>query len=223
MKITDILRGKSAGKKTAVSEKSKQLYSLYDTCDKCPLRAYIEMMCNDNLKALVISGNPDEETLKKAKTDLLMEFSELCGNEHSLILSNTLKSMYLNKSYLQGFRLCIALVYEGKYNPVINYLKSIGINANEPKTGKDVDSLIKMIEGRSKDKARRLKEDQRKYESLNRGEVEKITPQFYYEQLAMLSRHTKFRIDTNITLSEYAAYLNDFKKYIKITQNGERI
>ena len=51
---------KSAGPKPGSPDGSGSSYTLYDSCNKCPLRAYIEMACNDNLRALVIGGNPPE-------------------------------------------------------------------------------------------------------------------------------------------------------------------
>lgn len=65
---------KSAGPKPGSPDGSGSSYTLYDSCNKCPLRAYIEMVCNDNLRALVIGGNPPEEVLQEVRMALVAEF-----------------------------------------------------------------------------------------------------------------------------------------------------
>lgn len=212
---------KNAGKKQEVKELSKQSY-LYDTCDKCPLWVYIELVCNDNISVLVINGDHTDNELIEAKRKLMMEFSEISGNEQSTIISNTLKNIYLYRSEIQVLSMCIRLIYAHKYDEAIKLLKEYNINVSIPDNEQEFMKLMKIIEGKSKMKLLKLKEAKRKYESLyNSEESKEITPVYYDKQLVMLSKHVGFKLDKNIFLSEYAAYLNDFKNYLKITQNGK--
>lgn len=50
-------------------------YTLYDSCNKCPLRAYIEMVCNDNLRALVIGGIRPKRCCKRSAWRSLQNFT----------------------------------------------------------------------------------------------------------------------------------------------------
>lgn len=66
---------KSAGPKPGSPDGSGSSYTLYDSCNKCPLRAYIEMVCNDNLRALVIGGIRPKRCCKRSAWRSLQNFT----------------------------------------------------------------------------------------------------------------------------------------------------
>lgn len=211
---------KVAGLNQVEKGKSKQSYSLYDTCDKCPMWVYIDLVCNDNVKSLIIEGRAPDEMLIECKHNLITEFAELSGNTHAKQMSNIVRNIYLYKSQIQGLTIAINLLVNGEFEAPIEYLNKSGLKFKIPETNKDIETIIKRVEGHIKDKIRRINNLMKDYDKLTEGST-KVTPQFYTEQLATLSKHFGFRIDKNITLSEYAAYVKDLNEYIKHIEYGK--
>ena len=101
---------KSAGPKPGSPDGSGSSYTLYDSCNKCPLRAYIEMVCNDNLRALVIGGNPPEEVLQEVRMALVAEFHELSGNALCRSLNNRIREVQLCRMRILGLSIAAQLL-----------------------------------------------------------------------------------------------------------------
>lgn len=226
MKLMEKLHmiGKNAGRKTAVKGFSKESYTLYDTCDKCLLSVYIDVVCNDNNMALVISGNPNDEVLTTTRMNLIMEFSELSGNEYTNRYHNVIRQIYSYKSVINGLNMAMNLVSLGRFNISVDYLNKNGVPCKAPKTGKELEFLIKKIQGVIKGKLVKYMELSKKYENINKEfPSETPTPQYYTENLIMLSKYVGYKLDKSITLAEYAGYIKDYKHHIEIlNRNGNK-
>lgn len=210
---------KRAGKKTGKKVSLKKSYTLYDSCDKCPLSNYIDLVCNDNLQALVIEGNPPSEILNETKHMLIIEFSELSGNTHTQSVINSIKRMHLLKTQILGFSLCFDLINHGAYDKPAEFLKTQNVNIGEIKTEADKQQILKSIDSRVKSKSIQLKEESARHNKLlEDSKGEKLTAQSFNEQLAVLSKHTGFRLEKNLTLAEYAAYIKQYLEYVNITK-----
>lgn len=201
-----------AGKRPDVRAGSGNFYSLYDTCDKCPLRAYIDLVCNDNPRALVIEGNPPAEVLEAVRIALVNEFAELSGNGHTSAVNLCVGRMNLYRARITGLSLCLFLIGCGRTEEVVPFLAGTGIRAKASDKG-----LAGKIEAGIRSNRIRLKEELKRYRGLVSKEEggERPTPGLFTDQLVSLSRHAGFRLTNEITLAEYAAYLKDMKQELE--------
>lgn len=226
MRLMEILHmiGKNVGKKTEAKGFSKESYTLYDTCDKCPLSVYIDVVCNDNNKALIVSGNPREDALTATRMNLIMEFSELSGNEYTDRYHSVIRQIYSYKSVINGLNMAMNLVALGRFDVSIEYLNKNGVPCKAPNTDKESEMLLKKVQGVIKGKLVKYMEVCKKYESINKESSSVApTPQYYTENLIMLSKHIGYKLDKSITLAEYAGYIKDYKQHIEIlNRNGNK-
>lgn len=206
---------KHVGKKPDEMERYSQSYSLIESCAICPLNIYVDIICNNNLKALILQGNPNEEILEAAKIGLIIEFSELSGNMQSRSLNNVIRQIYLYKSQITALHLCVSLICSGDTEIPYAYFKSCNINVSIPQTDKEYASLLKKVEGIIKGKSIQLKEAFKRYQTMSKeSDTHKPTIQSFIDQLVLLSKHVGFNLSINqITLAEYASYLKNYKEY----------
>ncbi|MBB4036557.1 hypothetical protein GGR21_002463 [Dysgonomonas hofstadii] len=203
-----------AGKKIRKGKQSES-YTLYDTCNKCPLWVYVDLVCRDNLKALVIDGYPSDDILNKTKMSLIIEFSELSGNPHTAAMNIVLKNIHVYRIQINCLQMSHRLLLLGDSDTAINYLKSQGIIDVSYNRNK----FLKRLEGIIKSKVINMNKDMKKYNKSASEKADKPTPQYYNDHLAILSSHFKFNIDMNITLAQYASYLKIFNQSISKNQN----
>lgn len=203
---------KLVGKKTDKKEKLSTSYSLYDTCDKCPLTVYIDLICNNNLNALLIQGNAPEEVLISTRIDLVVEFSELSGNQQTQSLNSVIKQIYYYRNKIRGLSICLELIYNDSYASSIPYLNN-EFRTKEPQSEQEFDRLIKTVQARIKGHMVKLITLEKRFTALSEeNDNGKITPQYFNEQLVMLSKYLGFTLNKNkLNVAEYAAYLKDFK------------
>lgn len=181
---------------------------------------YVDLVCNNNIKSLLISGHASDDILIECKQNLITEFAEISGNTQAHHMSSIVKNIYLYKSQAQGLTIAINLLLSGDLELPIVYLNNNGVRVTKPETVKDMDVIVKRTQGLIKDKIRRINNLMKDYEKLTVGST-KVTPQFYTEQLMTLSKHVGFRLDKNISLAEYAAYVKDLNEYMKQQQYGK--
>lgn len=209
------------GLKMAVREKSKKLYRIYDKCDICPLSVYIDVVCNDNLKALVIKGHIPEKELNKVRTMLTIEFSELSGSSHITSTINIIRQIYLRNVQIDGLKIAAMLIQAGHYEQVIEYLKPLHIKLNNPNDDKEIDRVIKQVEGKIKGKIVSIRELQKRYDALTAiTDSGKPKEENYTEMLIALSKYVGFHLKKEeLTLSEFAFFLKSFNKEIERLNN----
>lgn len=207
---------KHVGKKRGNREKSKKYYTLYDTCDKCPLHVYIDLTCNDNLRALSKSGNPPIEVLKEARGRLLTEFAGLSGDGQFNIVNSAIRKINGYRSRVLLLSICYRLVYMGAVDKAIECLNQSGIKCSKPMNVKETESLLGKVSGAINESKIRLRSEKRKYDGfIGESKTTKPTPNHFTEQLVVLSKYAGFRLTVDITLSEYAAYIKNMKEYVE--------
>ena len=216
-----IVTGKAAGIKQGVRASSKSSYVLYDTCDKCPLRVYIDVICNDNLSALIVSGNAPESALLECRSDLVSEFNELSGNGNSSAMVSMIKNIQLYRAQILGFSIAAELLAFGRTDAAFDFLNNNGVSVGGlPETeqewmkiGRKIESKIRLLRIKIRDESRR----QRELADRNNG----IRPTIkdFNDQMVALSKHVGFRLTKDISLAEYAGYLKDYKNELN---NGSK-
>lgn len=211
-----------AGRKQVKKEESYKSYSIYDNCNVCPLWVYIDIVCHSKDESLIISGNVDKNILESVKQSLVLEFSELTGDSQTLGMRLRLEKIYQLKNEILGLSVCLELLQDDNYNDVISYCKSVKIPISNEITPENYQNTYNKLESRLKSKNVQLKEELKQYEKLyNNDSKHKPNEQHFNEQLAVLSKHNGFRIDKNISLAEYAAYIKNFNDYVKFNINKQ--
>lgn len=201
------------GRKLVKKGKSRKSYFIYNTCSKCPLSVYIDVVCNNNLHALVKRGNPPINVLEEAKYNLIVEFSSLTGDMHTESITNSLRNIHALKAEILGLTICIQLLLNEDYEALISGLKAYSILLKKTPDEKEKDQILKRVENKIRSKGILLKEEIARYEKLTSGsENEKITAQYFNEQIITLSKHIGIKITKDIMLDEYAACIKDYMK-----------
>lgn len=166
------------------------------------------MTCDDDLQALVIEGNPSNDVLEAARIKLLSEFSVLSGStDKGVIIA---KKVYLYRALIMLYIISANLIASGDYS-CIETLNKKGLSCKEPKNEDDVNKLLKRIKSAITEKKVRMAEEEKRLARIQ-GKGEKPTREGYMATLVAISKNAGFRIDTGITMAEYAAYLRDYKK-----------
>lgn len=214
------MKGKNAGLSPEGRAKSSR-YDIISDCDRCTLETYIKMACDGDLSVLIVSGNPGDDVLEAARLKIVSEFSVLSGSSDGM--SNAMRKAYFYHSLLLTLSVCGELIAFGEQEEAVRVLNEKGIRCSAPKTEEERMKLLKRIKSAMTEKRLRLKEEERRMKSME-SKGKKATREDFMETLVALSRHAGFRITTGITLSEYAAYLKDYKREIeqlKQLRNGK--
>ncbi len=218
MKTRFTICEKVVGRKTAEKERFLQPYTLYDNCDICPLWVYIDLVCDDNLQSLVITGTPPESALREAKERLIFDYNNRFINMSTSVNLNAMQSIYSMRTELQMMVLCMNLITRGEAEAAKPYLRKFGIYTNSQ------DKIVSSLE--SKIKALHIHLN-RETEKFNKEvKTEKTTRQDFEKQLVLMSKYFGFPLQKKIlTLAEYAGYLNEYNNYLdnlKNTKYGDK-
>lgn len=216
-----IVTGVSAGQRPASQGEQSKSYILYDTCEKCPLRVYVDLICNDNLKALIISGEPSEDELEEAKLQLVAEFNELCGDGRQSAYINKYREIMLYKSQILGLTVCARLLSKWEYDNVFEYLNQTGLTVKKVpdseaewiRLGRRIESRIKMLRVKIKEAIKQCNNLAGRSENGS-----KPTLKDFNDQLVQISKNAGFRLTMDITLLEYAGYLKDYNNTLNSLQ-----
>lgn len=204
-KVKDTSTEKNVGQKPVGPESSKSSYSIYDTCTKCPMTAYISMVCDDDLSALVISGNAPEEVLQEVRSELISEFAELSGSDSMGAANNRMRVINLLKAKIQGLELCLKMSDEPEVN---QFLSSLRIKT----AGLKPEKARKVIQGYIKTFTVRYGEEMKKLKKITDTAVRQVKRSDFIDQSVALSNFYKFQISINISAAEFAGYVKNFKK-----------
>lgn len=79
----------------------------YQSITTCPLNRYIDLVVNDNLNALTISGYPTSEELEAAKSRILQEYADAIGNHEYQMYLEMFKQVNLLSCTVQQVHICV--------------------------------------------------------------------------------------------------------------------
>lgn len=193
---------------------SKSSYALYDTCDKCPLRVYIDVICNENLQALVSAGEATEADLLACRAALISEFNELSGRDDTSAAINQMRNIQLYRTQWLGLALCAELIAAGRPAEAFAFMERNGVPVGaEPETEAEWMKLGRKLEARIRLLKVKIREEANKHrdQAARNDQGGRPTPGDFNDQLIALSKHVGYRLNQEISLAEYAGYLKDFK------------
>lgn len=213
--------GNPAGKRPENRARSGKSYIVYDSCYNTPLKVYISVVCDHNLRALVISGNPPEDDLFEVIEKINGELSELSGNGEYSARKEVTRKVYTYRAMIALLCSCQRTVAAGEREKAVKYLLKLGIRCNG-----DDRKLIEVLSGIIREKKIRLRSEEEKFKKLlDDDKGEQLTRAYFADQLVALSKYAGFRLTTDIMLSEYAVYLKSLKedvKRYKMIMNGNK-
>lgn len=220
------MTGKHAGRKQDGRELSEKSYSIYNSCYECPLKVYIDIVCNNNLNSLIIAGNPSEEILSEAFNRIMSEYAELSGNSVSTKYNILLKEIYSYRAQILGLIICMRLLCYESSGEAIESLNKLGLRCSPPTDQKAMEDLLQKIDLRIKDRSIRMEKSKKEFSRIKESsKTQNVSPRDFIEQLSCASRWAGFRISTDITLAEYAVYIKQMSEYaeqLKAKTNGKK-
>lgn len=207
----------SPNKPSDVSESSTWCRSIYDT----PLYKFIEVICDGNKSALIISGFPAAEQLDDAWNDIAREYAEKLGStEHKLFLS-LIKDITELKTTLYQIEMLVETLRKTYALPFAKMLNRIS-RTNYPFNPEDSEKYDKSLNSclmRSKGLMLTLKLKEIQLDSLQ-AKFEKKEgagpDRGYFENaLITLSDHAHFHLNDRIMTSEFCLRLKNYTDHIE--------
>lgn len=219
---------------------------LYHDIHSMPLSRYMDCDCDENLFALVITGNATIEQLNDAWANIKEQVAEIGGNDtHSLLRSlykevSELSLLYQEIiSIVDSLRLTMAICIEKSYDlpqDIFDQQK-----ANHKKLNKYLNSNFKFniwdVEGYVRDLSgiiirsgsikikldlRMMAYEQVKSKVQSAGTGEKRTRQYYDRLLINISDYSKYEITEEVTVSKFFERVKRYTEYCKTLQNKTR-
>lgn len=203
---------KIVGSRPANREKSS-CYCVIDNCSSCNLNQYIRITCENDLSALVLKGNPPVDILEAARLKIITEFSILTGESSTRL--NSTRKLYYYHSLIVLYSACAELILSGEIEEPVKILNKNGLNCDIPINTEETNKLINKIKSAISEKKIRLKAENKKLSSIDDKKMGKPTRENFISSLVTISKHAGFRLTTDISLMEYASYLNDYKREIE--------
>jgi hypothetical protein len=201
----------------------------YRHITELPLNRFIDCLVDDNIYALVITGNPDQVELKAAWLDIQSEYADAIGNSEYRLFVNLMKEVIVLGTTLDQINVLVSLLEEYYHIEIHQRLNKL-LNATIALDPTDPDKYKAGLKGaimRSKSikikldlKNIQLKDIQAKMEEPGK----KPEREYFHSVLITLSDHAKYQIADNITVYEYCDRVKRFVKYCEqaIKQGGKR-
>lgn len=206
----------SAGKKAVGSGLLQPSYALKSKCRQLTVGDYIEIVCDDNLQPLVLSGTPPAEALNGAKMAVLQEFAELSGagqSEAGILHKNIVakqEDIFAATTALQAF--------DGYFDEELRARACKVLNACGISTGtwgKEVtEANIRRAAAEIKSKQARLDNDVERYNKLvAKADSKKVTESDLRREMVIVGGDGVVPDDCN--LATYAAKVKAHRETIK--------
>lgn len=201
--------------------------NLYRGLTQLPLNRFIDIVVDGNLYALVISGNPTEQDLSEAWSEIRMQYAEaMKDNEYKLLTSIISEYHRLTITYEQVCK-CIEILkdrYVPQFAKRLNrYLgSSYKFDVRFPV---DYDTDLKRARNNTAGIMLDLKLKQATYDQAMKKQEskgEKPTREYFISILTTLSNHVGFRITGDISTYEFCDRVNRLNTEMEILKNQRR-
>ncbi len=208
--------------------------SLYQSISNLPLSRFIDVIVDNNLYALVISGTPDPAKLTQAWHDILQEYSAAIGSgEYKVYVSlyREVEGLKLDlreiHSLVDSMRVIQDYIFVHDFNcqvEVFDYQKALGnalnslLKTNCKFNNKDhatyQEELNKCIR-RSAGIKIKLDLKLMAFEAIEKkNKGGNIMDRAYFDSMLItISDHAKYEITENITVSKYCERIKRFNQY----------
>jgi hypothetical protein len=134
--------------------------NLYHTCSKLPMACFLSVLCDDDIKALIITGNASNEELNEAWMLILAEYYELRGDTIDTVDQWTLSRDILRlQNHLQLLDKCVQFLSKGYSESIAESVRRLGYQFKP--VSYEPDNYIELLEqivNKSKTKYIQLKQ-----------------------------------------------------------------
>ena len=188
-------------------------FVLYEKCSKLPLSLFIDVLCNQNYKALTLAGEPSQGQLLEQWDKLYQEYLDLSGSRNYTYISRLENDLGVLRTKLKLIHAaCLILQHTYSLTAVNSLLKQgYKYEYSASDYNSRVDDLRKVL---TKSKVLEIVIAQKQAEKANfmRGfEGKKPTEQHFISTLIILSKHQGYDIQAETT--SVAKYLEIKKQY----------
>jgi hypothetical protein len=198
-------------------------YSLHRSIRTLKYEAFVQIMIEDELRHLVISGNPPVDELVSAWNAIATEYSEAIRSAKSQSIFECYKKIILLQARIQIVDSAILLLTERYDEEVAWILFNMGYPLIVPHN--DRAAYLKNVE-RVRTEAKTLvvilTQYVNEYKMLSPDGPEiKKDYQSYLDELAVLSKYQGYALRmTDITVSEYCSIVNSFIAYYELQKKN---
>lgn len=210
--------------------------SFYQSIDELPLNRFVDCLVDDNLKALVITGDPTNEQLYEAWGNISADYAERIGNHEFKLYKSLYRELELLRITLKQIhfiaaraneetgveagilRICYTQYFHNQLNKLLN--TRCRLNYNDAKSyHAELDKCI------NRSKAIKIKIDLKllSFEAIekknNARPGEKPTRQYFTSILVTLSDHAKYSLPETMKMGEYCERL---KRFFEACENSKK-
>lgn len=193
------------------------LGKIHKNCKTLPLSKFIEILVEGSLSPLVIFGFATRTALQKLWDDIFHEYLSLTKNESYTHTFNTIKEYTALRNKIIIAEILLQGVVFNRNKEIISALKNIGLGYSFSETSlkddfKKATAKLKLWIFNAEKMYKELGEQTGEGKTISRNDFDDI--------LTELSAFQGYHLPVeNLTVSEYVAVLNRFKKQI---EDGKR-
>jgi hypothetical protein len=189
----------------------------YTSCLDLPLYNFIQICVTDDLKWLVISGEPDN--LKEVWASILAEFSDMSDSPQLDNVFKLKKKITFLTNKIDIVNILLNRLSLGGNKDIVKLLISWGYSFGSSDIEKDIERARKQL---NNDTAK-LRMAIADYAEATKGSNETSTLQDWEDELFQLSKFSGFAINKKqTTVSEYAALKKAFNAYVEYLKKKKR-
>jgi len=201
----------------------------YQHITELPLSKFIDVTVDDNLYALVITGQPSMEQLQLAWAQINQEYADVMGdNEHRMYISvyRDIKVLETTLKLIHWLVEQMREVYYVEFANRLNALLNTRFKFDHTRPEQYFNELTRCI-NRSKGYKIDLDLKLAQFEVIQKnrkeqGEGEKPSREYYQAILITLSDHVKYPVGDSITVFEFCDRVRRFSDYCKQVEKIRR-
>jgi len=201
----------------------------YQHITELPLTRFIDCTVDDNLYALVISGNPSLEHLRQAWAQINQEYADVMGDHEHMIYVSLFRDIKVLETTLAQIHWLVGQlreVYYDEFAKRLNKLLLTNFKFDHTQPKKYFEELTRCI-NRSKSYKIDLDLKLAQFEVMQKskkdqGEGKKPSREYYQAILITISDHAKYMVPDTITVFEFCDRIRRFNEYCKQVEKIRR-
>lgn len=192
----------------------------YKSINELPLSRFIDCLVDNNLFALIISGEPEKDLLEAVWEEILFDYNEAIGDNESKMYFQLFKEVHLLLITMKEIEMNIQILsfeYDKKYADNLNALLETDFAfdfSDQEKYHKE----LSRCKNRSKGIFIQYEIKNTQFEALkkkNDNKDFKVNREYFQNILITLSDHAKYEIKDNITVYQFCERIKRFGQFIK--------
>lgn len=197
---------------------------IYDSITDLLLSKFIDCLVNDNLYALVITGDPVKEDLQTAWNDIIIQYNDALGDAETKMYVTLLKDVMDLKADIRKIEMCLTVLrfpyYDEFFTKELNILTASKFSfdiSNKEQYFEELDRCERITNGRRL----RLKLKEAAFQAIKEKEevAKKPSKEYFLSTLITLSDFAGYNItEEQITVYVYCERMRRLEKYNKEIQ-----